>query len=303
MAGKAKILFLQSRPWSFSMTAISVILGALTVLLQPSFNWFYFILVLIGMVLVHAATNVINDYFDVKNGVDKPDSPTAQYRPHFLLDGTLTLKQALRFALILYAVAAAIGIYLTVMRGWIILVFAGTGGLFSFFYAGGPVRYKYKALGELAVFLMWGPLMLIASMYAASGTWDALSRVLLLSVPQGLWVTLVILANNLKDVDYDSRVGVSTAGTVLGRKYAFWLYLSLVVIIFAVTILEIPLKAIPIWGLSTFAVVPLTVKLLLELGRSEKVPPDADPKTARIGMFYGILLILSIVIDEILLII
>lgn len=282
------------------MTAISVILGALTVITLPTFNWFYFFLVLIGMILVHAATNVINDYFDVKNEVDKPDSPTAQYRPHFLLQGELTLKEALRFALILYAAAAAMGIYLALMRGWIILIFALAGGLFSFFYTGGPVRYKYKALGELAVFLMWGPLMLTASMFAAAGTWEGLSRALYLSVPQGLWVTLVILANNLKDVDYDKRVGVSTAGTVLGRRYAFWLYLGLTVIIFGVTIIEIVLGAVPIWGLITFAVVPLAVKLLLELGRSESVPPDADPKTARIGMIYGILLVVSIIADYIL---
>lgn len=283
------------------MTAISVILGVLTVITQPAFNWLYFIVVLIGMILVHAATNVINDYYDVKNGVDRPDSPTARYRPHFLLQGALTLKQALRFALILYAIAAVFGIYLAVMRGWIILVFALIGGLFSFFYTAGPVRYKHRALGELAVFLMWGPLMLTASMYAAAGTWDALSRTLLLSVPQGLWVTLVILANNLKDIEYDGRVGISTAGTVLGRRYAFRLYLGLIVIIFGVTILEIPLGAIPIWGLITFAAAPLTVKLLLDLGRSEKVLPDADPKTARIGMIYGILLITSILIEDILL--
>jgi 1,4-dihydroxy-2-naphthoate octaprenyltransferase len=110
--------FLASRPWSFSMTAISVSVGSALAALDGGFSWPLYFLALIGTVLMHAASNFINDYDDVRNGVDSPEVPTARYRPHPLMDGRLTPVHVRTTAYLLYGLAAVIGIFLTATRGW-----------------------------------------------------------------------------------------------------------------------------------------------------------------------------------------
>ena len=69
--------FLASRPWSFSMTAISISVGGALAAIYGEFSWFLFMVTLAGTILLHAATNLINDYYDVKSGVDTPEVATA----------------------------------------------------------------------------------------------------------------------------------------------------------------------------------------------------------------------------------
>ena len=279
------------------MTVISVTLGIIPAVFNGSFNLLLYILTAAGMLLVHGATNVINDYFDVKNKVDREDSPTAQYRPHFLLTGELTPGKVLTFGIVMYGFAAAIAVYLILLRGLPVLLIAAAGGFLSFFYTGGPVKYKYRALGEIAVFLAWGPLMVLGAFFVQTGSWDGFVFPLWISFPQGLWVTLVILANNIKDIEYDGSVGIKTIGTKLSRKKAYSLYLVIVIGVYALIAIETLLGVIPLLGLITYASLPPVIKLLSVLRTSEAVPPDADPRTAQAGMLFGILFIIGLLVS------
>ncbi|MDX1707617.1 MAG: prenyltransferase, partial [Desulfobacterales bacterium] len=109
---------LASRPWSFSMTAISVSVGSAFAAIDGDFSWIMYVLTLVAGVFMHAATNLINDYYDVKSGVDFKGVSTGIYRPHPLLEGKLTSRQVLIEACLLYAVATCIGLYLAASRGW-----------------------------------------------------------------------------------------------------------------------------------------------------------------------------------------
>ena len=278
------------------MTVISVTLGAVPAAYSGRFDWLLYILVLVGMLCAHAASNVINDYFDVKNKVDLPESPTARYREHYLLKGILTPGKVLTFSIILYAVAGTIAIYLIILRGLPILYIAAIGAFLSFFYTGGPVKFKYRALGEIAVFFAWGPLMLLGTYYAVAGSWEGFQVPLWISIPQGLWVTLVILANNMKDIDFDGSVGVKTAGTLLSRKRSVALFGIILFVIYGVIALESALRIIPFFGLVTFASLPMSFRLLSILKNSEEIPPDADPRTAQLGMIFGVLFIISLLL-------
>ena len=153
---------LVTRPWSFSMTAISVTLGSVAALRAFPFHWGRYCLVLFGMILAHAAGNVLNDYFDFRHGVDVAGSPTTRYRKHPLVEGDFTPLFILGWSLTCYAVAAVIGLYFLLTHGWIIALFAIIGGIGGVCYTAGPVKYKYRAMGEVAVFFLWGPLMMTA---------------------------------------------------------------------------------------------------------------------------------------------
>lgn len=290
-------IILATRPWSFSMTAISVTLGSILILPEGGFRWELYLPVLLGMILVHAATNLANDYFDVKHGVDSQDSPTSRYREHPLIEETLKPQHILYLSLVFYFTAGLIGLYLALVRGWIIIVLACLGGFASFFYTAGPIKYKHYALGELSVFFMWGPLMMAASYFIQVGNWAFIFPVVLLSIPQGLWVALVLLGNNLKDIEYDRKIGLKTLGTIFGRRGTIGFYILMVSLIYLVTGLEILIGVIPVWGIVSFASLPLIVRLILTFRREKEIPSDADPRTAQAGMIYGLLLIASFLIS------
>lgn len=294
-------MLLAVRPWSFTITFVSVTVGSLVAITLPGdyeFNIWLYLLTLIGMIVVHAGTNLINDYFDVKHGVDKPDSPTAQYRPHPVLTGEIKAKHALLASLGLFVIAALIGYYLFTVRGLPIAVLALVGVLASYFYTGSPFKYKYLALGEISVFLMWGPLMHLGSYFIQTGNWDQSAALLLVSLPVGIWVALVLIANNLRDIEYDRRVGIKTIGTVLDRDGTFVLYMILMLQIYLLFVLEVAFGVLPWVSLIVLLTIPLALKLLKELKTSEEVPADADPKTAQLATLTGLLLIISLILSE-----
>jgi 1,4-dihydroxy-2-naphthoate octaprenyltransferase len=287
-----------ARPWSFSMTAISVTLGGLLALQAGFFALDLFALVLAGMILAHAAANLLNDYFDVKDGVDTSDAPTARYRRHPILSGIFTPSQILVAAALCFVLAMAAGIVLTAWRGWPIVVLAAAGGLAGYFYTGGPLKYKHHALGEVLVFLMWGPLAVFGAYYVQTQQLGGLPTVFLVSVPQGLWVALVLFANNLKDIEFDRRTGVKTLANGLGRKRSLRLYGATAALIYVSVVVEAALGIMPLWSLLVLLSVPVTVQLFVTLTRTEEIPPDADPRTARAAMIFGGLLLVSYALEH-----
>jgi len=290
-----KTLLLATRPWSFSMTAISVTVATLIAL--PTFHVGLYIVTLLGMVFAHAATNLINDYYDVKSGVDQPDAPTARYRPHPLVEGSLQAHHVMTESVVLYGLAGLIGVYLLIIRGWPIALLAIIGGIASVTYTATPVQYKHRGLGELSVFLMWGPLMMLGSHYVQTASFAQASDVLWVSLPVGIWVALVLLANNLKDIQYDRRMGAETLGTLLGRDGALGLFMALVVVIYLVTVLAIVAGALPIWSLIVFLSAPQAYQALRDLREADEIPADADPRTAQLSTRYGALLIVSLILN------
>ena len=147
---------LASRPWSFTMTAVSVSVGSVIGAMDGHFSWFLYLITLAGIIFMHAAANLFNDYYDVLSGVDTMEVSTAQYRPHPLAEGSLTLTGVLIAAICLFILAGLIGVFLTVTRGWTVLVIGVTGAFAGLFYTAPPFKYKYKGLGEISTFLMWG---------------------------------------------------------------------------------------------------------------------------------------------------
>ena len=127
-----------TRPWSFSMSAISVTLGTLVAWRSGPIHWGAYVAVLVGMVAMHAAGNVLNDYFDSRNSVDQPDSPTVRYRPHPIVGGLMSLRTLVE-GVALLAIATVIGLGLAVFRTpWVVWI-ALAGFLLTFFYTAGPV--------------------------------------------------------------------------------------------------------------------------------------------------------------------
>ncbi|MFO7708626.1 MAG: 1,4-dihydroxy-2-naphthoate octaprenyltransferase [Desulfobacterales bacterium] len=281
---------LASRPWSFSMTAISVSVGSALAAMNGPFSWPLYGLALIGAVLMHAASNLINDYDDVRSGVDDPQVPTARYRPHPLMEKRLTLSQVRNTAYALYALAAAIGIFLTFACGPLVFWLGLVGTAAGITYTAPPLSYKYSALGEFSVFLMWGPLMVTGAYYVQRRAVSA--EALLISIPFGVLVALVLLANNIRDINYDRTKGIQTLPIVLGARRGISLYLALIVAAYAAVAAMSVFGPLKPWSLIVLLSAPLAAKLLRQMAHN--IPLDADAQTAKLDTAFGLLLVISL---------
>lgn len=285
--------FLATRPWTFSLTIVSVTLSSVIAYQDGQFQWGRYALLLLSMMLTHAGANLLNDYGDVRHGVDVIGAPTTVYRRHSILAGDFSAQAVLVMSLLWYGAAILIGGYFVLLRGWPIIIFAAAGMLGGVGYTIGPT-YKYRALGEIAVFFIWGPLMMSACYFVHTGHWARLGPLLFIALPHGLWVVLVLLANNLTDIEYDREAGINTLGTLLGKQRGLSVYAWIVALIYIITGLEIVAGILPIQGLLTGVSCPVIYRFLIRMKREAAIPPDAEPQTARAVTLYGFLLITAL---------
>ncbi len=275
------------------MTAISVSVGAALAAIDGSFSWALYLMTLLGTISLHAATNLINDYYDVKSGVDTHEVSTAQYRPHPLVEGKLEAGQVRIAAFSLYGLSALIGLFLAATCGWALLWVGLLGAFASLTYTAPPLKYKYSALGEISVFLVWGPLMVAGSyfvqrqMFSVNAFW--------ISLPFGLLVALVLLANNIRDITHDHDKGILTLAIVLGRRNGLLLYATLVLLSYLAIVLMSFFGPLYRWSLIVLLSLPLALRLLRQM--IKQVPADADARTAQLDTAFGALLVISLVLE------
>jgi 1,4-dihydroxy-2-naphthoate octaprenyltransferase len=276
------------------MTAVSISVGALMAAMDGGFSWLLYLLTLVGVILMHGTANLINDYYDILSGVDTAEVSTAQYRPHPLAEGALTLTEVMIEAISLFALAAALGIFLAVTRGWTILILALVGAFAGIFYTAPPFRYKYLALGEFSVFLMWGPLMVEGAYFVQRQTLslDALWA----SLPFGVLVALVLFANNLRDTADDRGRGIHTLSTITGTRRGIWVYVGLVACAYASVVVMAFTGPLNRWSLLVLLSLPLFFSLLKQM--IHKPPLDADAQTAKLNTVFGVLLLISLLIGK-----
>jgi 1,4-dihydroxy-2-naphthoate octaprenyltransferase len=277
------------------MTAISVSVGGALAAIDGGFSWGYFLVTIFGAVILHAATNLANDYYDVKYGVDTLDARTAKYRPHPLVEGKLSSRQIALSVFLLYGISFGIGIFLVLDRGWELLILCLAGVLASILYTAPPVKYKYLALGEISVFLMWGPLMVLGAYFVQRQEFSM--KALWISIPFGILVALVLLANNIRDIDHDQSKGISTIAIVLGQRKGLTLYFILILAAYIGIVLMSILGPLYLWSLIVLLSVPLALKLFRLM--EKQIPDDADARTAQLDTAFGLLLVLSLVLEGI----
>ncbi len=284
-----------TRPFSFTASTVPVAAAGALAALDGRLDWPLFLAALIAAMLLHVGTNVTNEIYDVRKGIDSITSPRAS---HALLKGRLAERGAFALAAVAFGSAAAIGLWLIAARGWPVAVFGLLGLIGGFGYTAPPLEYKFHALGPPLVFLLMGPLMVLGAYYVSSGTlsWDAL----LMSLPVGLLVTAILHGNEWRDVSEDARAGISTLSIRAGRRTAHVLYLSLVVGAYLVLSLAVAVHALPAQSLLAMLSLPLLVRAIRssELGASgqQRAIAMIDLETAQLHAAFGFLLVAGIAI-------
>jgi len=205
-----------SRAAVFIMTALAGAIGGLMAYRDGHFSLSLFLLAIAGIVLAHATNNMLNDFVDHSRGVDKDNYYRSQYGPQPLEHGLLTRAVFMNYIVITGLAACGIGIYLAYITGpWAWTIF-GFGLFFLLFYTW-PL--KYIGLGEPAVVIVWGPLMVGGTYLVVSGGhWD--SMVLLLSLVYSLGPTTVLLGKHTDKLAEDRVKKIGTLPVLIGQKAA-----------------------------------------------------------------------------------
>jgi 1,4-dihydroxy-2-naphthoate polyprenyltransferase len=283
-----------TRPFSFTASVLPVTAGGVLAWSLGRIDLLPWLLAVIGGLTLHAGTNVINEVYDVRHGIDSITSPRASQA---IVKGRISERGALTLAYLCFAVTVLVGLYLTAVRGPWMVVLGAIGLLGGYFYSAPPFHYKYRALGVPLVFLMMGPLMVVGGFFAASGGFDW--RTIALSVPVGLLVTAILHGNEWRDIGEDRRLGFTTLSAEMGRPFARWFYVALLVGAYVAVAGAVMLGWLPTATLLTILSLPATVWLLhqAEKGAAGSLRSIAmiDMYTARLHTLFGVLLLAGLI--------
>jgi 1,4-dihydroxy-2-naphthoate octaprenyltransferase len=281
------------RPFSFTASLLPVAVAGAVAFQQGRMRWPLFIAALLGGLFLHLGTNVINEIYDVRHGIDAITSPRMSMA---ILKGRITEREAFLTAWTGFGLSILTGIYLIAVRGWPILALGLLGFTGGYFYTAPPFQYKYRALGLPLVFTLMGPVMVMGGYYAVTGTFDP--RLLIVSVPVGLLVTAILHGNEWRDIAEDSRHGFTTLSAQLGREAAHWIYVMLVLGAYVALAIGVMLNVLPTLSLLALLSLPFAAWLLraAELGASGHLRSIAmiDLMTARLHSAFGALLVLGL---------
>ncbi len=282
------------RPFSFTASLLPVSVGGAIALSQGRMHWALFLAALLGALGLHIGTNVINEIYDVRHGIDAITSPRMSMA---ILKGRISERDAFVVAWSGFILAFLMGIFLLIERGWPIVLLGLIGFIGGYFYTAPPFQYKYRALGLPLVFLLMGPLMVVGSYYAVTGTFDP--NLLVVSLPVGLLVTAILHGNEWRDVAEDTRHGFTTFSAQVGRDAAHWVYVMLILGAYVAVGLAVMVGALPKLALLTLFSLPLVAWILRDAERGAEGHLRAiamiDLMTARLHGAFGALLLVGLV--------
>lgn len=209
------------RPWSFQQSVTSLIFGALV---AYHINFFLLFVSVLSLLLVHGSFNALSDYFDFELKTDKPDG-MGSAGSRILIDRLIPTNSFLIYAISLLVVGLGLGIYLIVLRP-VIIPYVIIGLVAGLLYGIPKLGWKRIALGDLAVFLAFGPGIFLGS-FAIQGGKFGLPEILI-SFSLGLIIVAILHGNNWRDIKDDMNAGVRTIASILGDKGSEIYYVALI---------------------------------------------------------------------------
>ena len=266
------------RAFSFPVSVLPVVVATAAVRGVGDWRWDVLVASALGVMLLHAGGNLLNDYFDFRSGVDRKLVGDEGRPGRLLVRGELAPRDVLIEALVCLGLAAASAGFLLTRcdPGFVWFGLGAAAGLYA--YTGPPLKLKYRALGEPLIFVVFGPLLVVGAAYAQTGRieWS----VAVLSVPIGLATTAVLVGNNIRDQVEDGDAGIVTLTHRVGHRAARVLYVVLVIGA------AVGVGAIGVAGLGPLTLAGAPVLLatlwgpLRAIARHERLP-DIDARTAQ----------------------
>ena len=242
--------------------------------LHGIFHLDLFLVTLFAGIFLHWGADVTNDYFDhTEEGTGSDDINVEFIRPYSggsrtLQQGLLTPREVAIGAIVCYAIAGILGIYLVLRLGWVILAFGGIGAFFGFFYSTPPIRFVKRGFGEFVIGTMFGVLMVVGAFYVQVQTpipltwplvipFDVFLEAGYISLPVAIMIALVLYINEFPDFVADRDANKRTMVVRLGRKHAAKGYTLALIVMYVGIVVAVLLDMIRIEALLSLATLPL----------------------------------------------
>ena len=233
---------------------------------------------LIASLLIQSATNMFNEYYDFKLGLDNEKS--------IGIGGTIVRngiqpKTVLQLALAFYAIAFLIGIYIIVQTSWWLAVVGIVSMAIGYFYTGGPFPIAYTPFGEVVSGFVMGMLLVLISYFIQTG--EVTTDAILLSVPSMFLVANIMLANNIRDIVQDTKGGRKTMAILIGRENAVRVYATLFALSYIWVIALVLSQHVTPWALIVLLTIPKPIKAVRTFKQSEN-PLEVMPAMKNTGV-------------------
>ena len=285
--------FMVTRPWGYALSIMPAALAVAYVFFENSVtpldvNWWYGILAVIASPILQAGGNMMSDYYDYKNNVDRKETYGSS---RMLVNKQFEPREVYWFSISMMVIGNIIGIYLLLNTSWHLLWIGLAGIIGSYFY----FFMKYRALGDLNIFIIYGQLISLGTYLVMT---NALSwKMLLVAAAPGFLIVNVLHANNTRDIKHDSVAKIKTAAMLLGIKgsiiyYTVFTYGAYLLIGLCVVF------GIQHWAtLIIFISFPMALKLMKQMRTADKEKPEniqkLDEGTAQLVMVYMLLLVIG----------
>src|SRR5688572_17082371 len=219
-----------ARPRTLPAAVAPVLVGTGVAVALDGFRLVPALLALVVALALQVGVNYANDYSDGTRGTD-----TERVGPMRLVgSGAATPRQVLLAAGIAFGVGALAGLALAALSSWWLVAVGAVCIVAAWTYTGGPIPYGYRALGEVFVFVFFGPVAVVGTTFAQTLSVEGLA--VAASVPIGLLIVAILVVNNLRDIDGDAAVGKRTLAVLLGDRATRLTFAGLFVVAFAVVL-------------------------------------------------------------------
>jgi len=291
LSARLKTAWRMLRPFTLTASLVPTLVGSALALTVGGWHWGLFVAFLVAAVLIQAATNMWNEYFDYARGLD--DEKMVGIAGAIVRD-QVPPRVVLYTAYGFVAVALGLGLYISASTSWWVAVTGAACLLVAYGYSGGPKPLSSTPFGELAAALAMGPAIVILAFYVQART--VAPAAVLVSVPVGLLIGAILLANNLRDMELDRAGGRRTLPIVLGRPGGIRALAAVFTLAYLFTLGLAVWRVVPVWAVFVLATVPQAVRVVgLYLRHTD--PPDLHPAvkgTSMLLLSFGLLLFLAI---------
>ncbi len=249
------VIWRMFRPHTLTAAFAPVFLGTAFAVQQTDLKVDTFIAMLIACILIQAATNMFNEYFDFKRGLDHADS--IGISGSIVRDG-LTPRTVLYSALGALFVAMLLGLYLCARTSWLLLPVGLVCVLIGYLYSGGPYPLSAGPLGEIFSGFTMGTVIIVISYFLQTGAVTA--EAFIVSVPTAVLIGAILTANNIRDIDDDTRHGRRTLVILLGRSRGVRMLTAMLAFSYIFLIGMILSGMVTVWSLFAFISLPIALK-------------------------------------------
>ncbi len=287
-----------TRPHTLTAAFAPVFLGTMISLTygKGSLNTTLFLAMLIASLLIQMATNMFNEYYDYKRGLDTEKSVGIGGA---IVRNGVKPKTVLNIAFTLYGISILIGVYICMQTSWWLAVVGIISMLIGYYYTGGPYPIAYTPFGELVSGVVMGMLLILIAFYIQTGT--VTMDAVLLSIPSMLLVAAIMMSNNIRDLEGDKKSGRKTLAILVGRPAAITILMLFFLISYVWIIALIIIGQVTPWAFLVLLSVRKPYKAIVTFRKHTKplhVMP-AMKETAVTNTVFGLLLGIAILLGYI----